>query len=211
MGNGWSAKLLLVYCPAACRIDSNVSIAAKVTRTSYKKDVARPDKRPNSLRSAIKLNSRFDGSLVEHMETSSKNLPNRVSVFTDIRERCLLALDRFDRSLCLTSRDYRRTCARPVFLLVASSNVSFFSAPSTQEKWNYFLLFQCSSFSVTRTRFSVKYKVLLIGIKKVIVVEGIFKWRIASRQTKCHLSEFRLNPGFERSRSTITNEDYLGS
>lgn len=54
-------------------------------------------------------------------------------------------------------------------------------------------------------------QVLLIGIKKVIVVEGIFKWRIASRQTKCHLSEFRLNPGFERSRSTITNEDYLGS
>lgn len=35
-----SAKLLLVFPPPACRIDSNVSIAAKVTRTSYKKDVA---------------------------------------------------------------------------------------------------------------------------------------------------------------------------
>lgn len=39
--NNGSAKLLLVFCPTPCRIDSNVSIAAKVTRTSYKKNVAR--------------------------------------------------------------------------------------------------------------------------------------------------------------------------
>lgn len=200
-----------MYCPAACRIDSNVSIAAKVTRTSYKKDVARPDKRPNSLRSAIKLNSRFDGSLVEHMETSSKNLPNRVPVFTDIRERCLLALDRFDRSSCLMSRDYRRTCAGPVFLHRCFLERIVLFCPIDERKVKLFPNFPMLVVLSNTDEILSKIQVLLIGIKEVTVIEGIFKRRIASRQTKCHLSEFRLNPGFERSRSTITNEDYLGS